>query len=249
MDMRDVVTTVVGRPVTAEDVIVHLKADGTFRNAIYQLIEVQVIALKCEELEISCSEEEFRDYADMKRRLMGLFNAEDMNRYCKWYGIVMSQWNEMVNSELLRSKLQKEIIADADVEAYFEDHKNDFLMASLSRIVCSDENQAQAALATINEGGDDFAAVARKVSIEKNTRSAGGYMGSVKYGSLPKTINDAVFAADAGSVLGPFEQSGYWTLYRIDDVKNTELDDAQRKSISDQLFARWLKDEVLSVKA
>ncbi|MGI9304946.1 MAG: peptidylprolyl isomerase [Gammaproteobacteria bacterium] len=249
MDMRDVITTVVGRPVTAEDVIVHLKADGTFRNAIYQLIEVQVIALKCEELKITCSEEDFRDYADTKRRLMGLFSAEDMNRYCKWYGIVMSQWNEMVRNELLRTKLQKKIITDADVGAYFEDHKNDFYMATLSRIVCPDEEQAQAALGAIRDDGDDFAAVARKVSIEKNTRAAGGYLGSVKYGTLPRAINDAVFSENPGSVLGPFEQSGYWTIYRIEEVKNTELDDAQTKNISDQLFTRWLKDEVLSVKA
>ena len=223
MQMHDVITTVVGRRITAQDVIEHLKFDGTFRKAIYRIIEAHIIALECEELKVSISEEEFSEYADTKRRLMGLFSAEDMNRYCRSHGVVMKQWNKLVHDELLRNKLKREIILDEDTEAFFEEHKNDFLMVSLSRIVCAERQRADDAMQMINDGDEDFAAVARKLSIEKNTRAAGGYLGSIKVGTLPKTINDAVFSTAPGCVLGPFEQSGYWTLYRVEELKKRPI--------------------------
>lgn len=90
MEMHDVLTTVSGKPITVEDVIVHLKGTGTFRNAIYQLIEHRVIDFKCKELRVNVGDSEFRDYARTRRRLLGLTNAVDMSRYCRWHGITSS---------------------------------------------------------------------------------------------------------------------------------------------------------------
>jgi hypothetical protein len=231
------------------DVILHLKVNGTFRNAIYQLIEARIIIRKCKELDIVVSDKEFHAHAETKRRLLGLPNAIDLNRYCRWHGIVLEQWNSVVQQELLRHKLQDRIISCKDVENYFEKHKNDFMTASVSRLVCSSYEAVQQAKQRIDVQGDDFATVARKTSIEKNTRIAGGYLGSVKYDTLPHPINEAVFSAASGSVLGPFQQSGYWVLYRLEERRNTELDETLRKNIAHRLFNQWLQKFVLSAKA
>ncbi|MGI0015396.1 MAG: hypothetical protein ACREBU_18420, partial [Nitrososphaera sp.] len=87
MEMQDVLTTVNGTPITVDDVTVYLKVSGTFRNAIYQLIETRVIAAKGEEFNIQIGDRDFYGHVDAKRRLLGLHNAMDMNRYCKWHGI------------------------------------------------------------------------------------------------------------------------------------------------------------------
>jgi hypothetical protein len=71
MEMQDVVTTVSGNPIKVEDIIVHLKVNGAFRNTIYQLIENRVVALKCRELNIGISDNEFYAHADTKRRMLG----------------------------------------------------------------------------------------------------------------------------------------------------------------------------------
>lgn len=249
MQMHDVLTTVSGKPVTVEDVIVHLKGNGTFRNAIYRLIENRVIALECKELEITIGDQEFRDHSQTRRRLLGLANAIDMSRYCRWHGITMEQWNDIMRCDLLRQKLKDRLITKKDVEAHFETHKHHFMMASVSRIVCATANDAEAARRQIQDQGEDFAAVARKVSLERNTRTSGGYVGCIKSGTLPTPINQAVFAARPGELLGPFEQSGYWVLYRLDERRNTELDESLRNNISEQLFNRWLHDKALSIKA
>lgn len=249
MEMQDVLTTVSGKPITVQDVTVHLKVNGTFRNAIYQLIEARVVDLKCREFNISIGDNEFYEYSDTKRRLLGLFNAVDMNRYCKWHGIVMDQWNDAVRQEILRKKLKEKIVSDAEITAFFEEHQNEFKTAYLLRIVCTDSAEAERAKEQIVNQGEDFSIMARRLSIEKNTRMAGGYLGCIKYGTLPKPIDQAVFSGQPGQVLGPFEQSGYWALYKVEEISTPVLDDALKKSVSDLLFARWLQREVLNARA
>lgn len=248
MEMQDVLTTVNGAPITVGEVTVQLKVNGTFRNAIYQLIEARVITAKSQELNIQISEREFYEYADTKRRLLGLLNAIDMNRYCKWHGILMDQWNDAVRLELLRKKLKEKIITDADVIQFFGEHKNDFVMAYVSRIVCAEQASAHQAKERIVAHREDFATVARKISMEKNTRIAGGFLGGIKPGTLPKPIEQEIFAAPPDSVLGPYEQSGYWVLYRVEEINTPALNETLRQQICDHLFGKWLQKEVLSAK-
>lgn len=249
MEMLDVLTTVNGKTITVQDVTIHLKVNGIFRNAIYQLIEARVVDFRCQEFNICISDNEFYEYADTKRRLLGLSNAIDMNRYCKWHGIVMDQWNDAVRQEILRKKLKERIVADAEITAFFEEHKNEFKTAYLLRIVCTDDAEAQQVKEEIVSQEKDFSIVARRVSIEKNTRMAGGYLGCIKYGTLPKVIDQAVFSGQPGHVLGPFEQSGYWVLYKIEEISNPVLDDTLKKNISDHIFTQWLRKEVFNARA
>ena len=137
------VTTVSGNPIKVEDIIVHLKVNGAFRNTIYQLIENRVVALKCRELNISISDNEFYAHADTKRRMLGLVNATDMNKYCKWHGIMMDQWNEVIRQEILRNKLKDAVVSTAQVNHFFAEHKSEFTTACVSRIVCADHPTAQ----------------------------------------------------------------------------------------------------------
>jgi peptidylprolyl isomerase len=249
MEMLDILTTVHGKPITVEDVTVHLKVNGTFRNAIYQLIEAKVVALKCQEFNIRIGDNEFHEYADTKRRLLSLSNAIDMNRYCRWHGIVMDQWNAAVRQEILRKKLREAVVTATEITAYFEKHKDEFKAAYLLRIVCADHEEARQVKERVVSQGEDFSLLARRVSIEKSSRMAGGYLGCIKYGTLPKPIDQAIFSAQPGQVLGPFEQSGYWVLYKAEEISNPILDENMKKNISDQLFAQWLQREVLHARA
>jgi hypothetical protein len=249
MEMHDVLTTVSGEPVTVADVIVHLKGNGTFRSAIYQLIEYRVITFKCKELRVKTEEQEFRQYAQTRRRLLGLTSAVDMSRYCRWHGITLDQWNTMIRRDLLRKKLKDRLITRRDVEAHFEAHKHNFMTASVSRIVCATANDAEAAKERIEKHGEDFGTVARSMSLERNTRASGGYVGCIKSGTLPQPINQAVFTARPGDTLGPFEQSGYWVLYRVVERQNTTLDETLHNNIAEQLFNRWLRDRARHAKA
>jgi hypothetical protein len=249
MEIQDVVATVHGEAITVAAVITHLKGNGAFRNAIVQCIETQVIALKCKDFGIKITNEEFYSHTETKRRLLGLYDAIAMNNYCKWHGMTMDQWEQMVQQEVLRQKLKEKVVSAVDLDSYFQTNKQHYWMACLSRIVCVSSSEADEVKTILLAGKEEFATAAKRVSIERNTRIAGGYLGSVKYGTLPPAINQAIFAASPGAILGPYQQNNYWAIYRIEEFVNHELNDTLKKHISDQIFSDWLRKEVLMARA
>ena len=70
------------------------------------------------------------------------------------------------------------------------------------REIVAATNMEAARLKTLAEAGD-FAEIARTASIRAETRGAGGDLGAVTRAQLGP-LADAVFAAEAGAVLGPF---------------------------------------------
>ena len=244
MEMNDQLTTVNGKPVTVHDVFVFLKATGHFRNAIYEVIEIEVIMQKAESMGVSVSSAELQEHSDAKKRWMGLTSTVDWHNHCRWVGINEEQWNRMVTIELLRKKLQRRVIGAAEIRKYFSSNKAKLLTARLSRIVCADESGARKVIAHVKVRPDDFSLMARQHSIEEQTRNSGGYLGSFNGGILPAEIEKAVFSASSGEVLGPFEENGHWTLYRVEGLDHAELDDALRTYISEKLFSEWLHNEV-----
>jgi hypothetical protein len=53
MELGTAVTTVKGDAISVADVILHLKAKGTFRTAIYEIIEQRVIKYKLREHDVT----------------------------------------------------------------------------------------------------------------------------------------------------------------------------------------------------
>ena len=249
MEMNDELTTVNGKPVTVHDVFVFLKANGHFRNAIYEVIEIAVILQKAESMGISVSSAELQEHSDAKKRWLGLNGVVDWHNHCRWVGINEEQWNRMVRIELLRKKLQRRVIGAAEIRKYFSHNKAKFLTARLSRIVCADAAGAQTIVAHVKSRPDDFSLMARQHSVEEQTRNSGGYLGSFNYGILPAEIEKAVFSARSGEVLGPFLENGHWTLYRVEGLDHAELDDALRTYIAEKLFSDWLHNEVNIARA
>lgn len=249
MDMNDELTTVNGKPVTVHDVFVFLKATGHFRNAIYDVIEIEVIKQKAESMGIGVSEAEIREHSDAKKRWLGLNGTLDWRNHCRWVGINAEQWNKVVRTELLRTKLQRRAIGAAEIKRYFNGNKAKLLTARLSRIVCAEEAIANRLIARVRLQPDDFPLMARQYSIEEQTRNGGGYLGSFNCGILPAEIEQAVFSAQPSEVLGPFQENGHWTLYRVEGIDHAELDDALRTYIAEKLFSEWLHNEVDIAKA
>lgn len=248
MEMKDELTSVNGKPVTVHDVFVFLKATGHFRNAIYDVIEIEVIKQKAQVMEVGVSPAELQEYSDAKKRWLGLNSTADWNNHCRWVGINEEQWNSVIRTELLRKKLQRRVIEAAEIRRYFSNNKAKLQTARLSRIVCADEAGAKRIISHVRTRPDDFSLMARQHSIEEQTRISGGYLGSFNSGILPGEIEKAVFAAQPGAVLGPFPENGHWTLYRVEGLDRAELDDALRTYIGEKLFSDWLHNEVNSAK-
>ncbi|GEM_PF-1353617 len=237
-------TTVRGKPITVDDVLLYLKTTGVFRNAIYQIISIEVVMLKARELRLSVSEEELHAYSKARRESMGLLEATAMNEYCKWLGITFDHWQKQIEIELLRQRLKKTLFPEARIREYFDAHRRELKTLSVSRMVLREAPPLEEFAAQIRAGKRDFSVLAREHSLEQNTRVAGGYLGRIRWGMLPADVEKALFASTAGALVGPVAQDGYWVLYRVDDVQDAEYSDELKEQISERLFAEWLEHEV-----
>ncbi|MBI3830143.1 MAG: peptidylprolyl isomerase [Planctomycetes bacterium] len=240
MELQDALIHVNGSRVTVADVLLQLKVTGVFRDEVCRLVENQVILEKAKELGLEVSDAEFYDFAQAKRHHWGLTRAEEMNEYCRANGVTMEQWEEVTRSELLRAKIRSKVVEERAINDYFESHRDLMKTVSVSRIVCADSRKADEIKRAALEGNDSFSELARKNSKEESTRIAGGFLGSVKRGMLPKKADEAIFAAKVGDIAGPFVENGCCTLYKIDAIRDAELTDTMRREVADRIFSAWL---------
>ena len=111
------------------------------------------------------------------------------------------------------------------------------------------ETQAAADLvfAELAEGGD-FAEIARERSQDTGNAVFGGEIGWITRDMVPYSFSKAVFAADAGTILEPFESDFGWHVVEIHDRRATNsvpIDDV-RDDIEEFLRFRAI-EETLSV--
>ena len=79
-----------------------------------------------------------------------------------------------------------------------------------------------------------------KLSDTTNAKFAGGYLGNVRRGMMLPNIEEAVFSASQDDVVGPFSESGLWTLYKICAVHDSEPGAGLRDWVRNQMFNDWL---------
>jgi hypothetical protein len=247
MEMQDTLIIVNGRRITVADVVVYFKATGVFRDAVCRLVELDAIRGKLPGLRIEISEAELIEFAAAKRHFAGLEHAEAMNEYCHSNGITMAHWLAVTKDELMLQKVRSKVVAERDIAEYFV--RNQALMRTVvvSRIVCRDQAMA-ANIVRRALAGESFSELARCFSVEESTRQCGGYLGAVRRRMLPAAVDDKVFAARVNDVLGPFREGGYWSVYKVEAMREAELGNVLKKEIADQLFKTWLRQAIAATR-
>lgn len=249
MQSDTVVTTVRGEKITVADVIVQLKLKGVFRSSIYELIEQRVIERAAEDFGVAPSAHVVDLLAQKRRHELGVADDDTFERYLKFHGVGKGAWLRSVRVDAQRDALKNYIATPRRLNEEFRRDSERFASASVARIVCRDRAEAEHVFSLGKSGGADFLLLARDYSTDENTRLAGGYIGAVNRGILPAEVEAAVFAAQAGAVLGPFREHGIWTVYKVHAINPPKLNDALKAVLAERIFAQWLRDQVCSVPA
>lgn len=243
MKIDDVLVIVEGKPIRVEDVLVHLKASGIFRNAACQLVEFEVIEKYAREQGIAFTEEELHNYLEGKRRYLGLPTASHLQTYFRNNGITYEQWRRAAERELIREKVRKAIANEKVIQSYYEAHRDAHRTVSLSRIV-AERREILEEVKKKAEAGESFFQLARTYSIEESTRISGGFLGTILWSRLPAKMAEVLSKAKVNDILGPFQENHRWTIYRLDAMNEPELTPSLRREIEERLFAEWLHQAV-----
>jgi parvulin-like peptidyl-prolyl isomerase len=244
MELDTAVTTVKGDAITVADVILHLKAKGTFRTAIYEIIEQRVIEYKLQELGTLLPKADIDERVQSRRTMLGLRDEAAFTAYLKHFGLSRDQWLATIAAETRRERLRDAIVTKDMVQTYYRQNSSRFTSVSVARIACRTKGDAERALAAATDRLTDFVELARQYSVDENTRFSGGYIGNLKRGMLPAEVDERAFACTDDGIIGPFNENGMWTIYKVYSRTVTKLNEALVKQIRDVIFEEWLRHQV-----
>jgi parvulin-like peptidyl-prolyl isomerase len=152
------------------------------------------------------------------------------------------------------------LLADAEVpvepveaEQYYRTHQREFELPErlrLHHILVATAGEAQRIAARLR-AGEDFAAVARELSLDPSA-PVGGDQGEIAVDDLPPGFAAQVARLMPGEVSEPIQASDGWHLFRLDarlearlrsfEEVSPEISDRLRRQRSDALLARRLAE-------
>lgn len=250
MQSDAVVTTVRGERIRVADVIVHLKMRGTFRSAIYELIEHRVVEQAATAFGVSVTAQAVEQLAQARRHEHGAVDDRSFAEYLRFHGVSREQWMRSIRLEALREALKWHVATPRRLTELFRRHPGRFQSVSLARVVCRNRAEAERVFAEASNGTQEFIVLARDHSVDEASRLSGGYFGNVTRGILPPEVEERAFVAKADEVIGPFrEAGGLWSVYKVYAVNTPKLNDALKAMLADQIFQEWLREQVCTVPA
>src|SRR5262249_24392417 len=178
--------------------------------------------------------------ADVCRKARGLHKASETQAWLAERRLGVEDFQALVERPLLRRKLA-EHLTSGQVERYFAENRSQFDRARLSQILVGREGIASELLAQITEDGADFAALARKHSLDETSAPAGGSLGVVDRKNLSPPDDAAGFGARPGDVVGPFKTPQGFHVIKVEEILPAQLDDKTTEAIRDRLFEDWLR--------
>ncbi|WP_319778228.1 peptidylprolyl isomerase [Maridesulfovibrio sp.] len=249
MDLNATITTVYGTPIRGKDVVDLLKVEGSFRSAVYGLIEREVVKTKFQEYKIKYSDREYKQFLISRKVESGVPCARSMAKFCRLNGVTELLWEEHAKVLFYKEKVKEFVVTPVKIKDYFKQNKLCFSSLEVSRIVVKDKKTIDFIHNMCTQKGKHFATLAKKYSLDENTGKLGGSLGLIRRGTLPHDVEKELFSCKKGDICGPYNEAGLWTLYKIFSKKTPKLTKSLEEYISGIIFSDWLRSHVLEAKA
>jgi len=225
---------------TAAEVVKYLNLSGQGSSIYAAMIRDREVVKKAEALSLSIPDEALQASVDQYRSSRGMYNVEETLESLQRSGLAIDDLEVFCEVSLLTQSLKHHLADTAAIEAYFVNNRARFDRARISILIVDKAPLADELAMQVTEDEADFHALARKHSIDLNTRFGGGYLGFVARNALSEALSAKVFNADAGQLLGPFEMNGNYQLVLVEEVVKPELDERIKAEIQEALFMEWL---------
>jgi peptidyl-prolyl cis-trans isomerase SurA len=213
------------------------------REVLERIIEEHLLLAQADELKLSVTSEEIDRSIEQIKKDYGLTDAQ-LNDELRKQGMNMASYRQSTRKEILRYRVlniavgSKVQVSDNDVQSWYERNMKagSNLQVKVSHIFVVIPENADAAKVLEREryakkilgraqAGEDFAALAKELSEDPNTRAEGGDLGYFgKEMGLPKPVEELVFSMKVGDVGGPVRgNQGFHVIKLVDrrakDVK------------------------------
>jgi foldase protein PrsA len=165
-------------------------------------------------------------------------NQADFQKFLVRSGLTQADVFYQQRNQLLQQKLTEKVtkdqgkVTDAQIQAYYDKNQSKFATPERRdlRIVLTKSkakaDQARNAL----DSGQSWKSVTSKYSIDQASKAQGGKLSGVAKGQQEKALDDAIFKADKGKLVGPVKtQFGYYILEvgKVTPAKQQSLEDSK----------------------
>jgi foldase protein PrsA len=165
-------------------------------------------------------------------------NQADFQKFLVRSGLTQADVFYQQRNQLLQQKLTEKVtkaqgkVTDAQIQAYYDKNKSKFATPERRdlRIVLTKTkakaDQARSAL----DSGQSWKSVTSKYSIDQASKAQAGKLSGVAKGQQEKALDDAIFKADKGKLVGPVKtQFGYYILEvnKISAAKQQSLEQSK----------------------
>lgn len=199
--------------------------------------------------QVEAKVKEFADEANGREQLEQAAAAQ---------GIAKEDLRDAVEDLVIREAISDKLVADvtvtdAQLRAQYAKSLPQLDIARIAHIAVAKKATADKVAADARKGGD-FAALAKKHSLDTETAATGGELGEVGNGSgkFEQVFMKAIFGAEKGEVVGPIKAQSGFEIVKILDRRTTSFAAARdrlRREVLDQERTKRFEEYVTKLKA
>jgi foldase protein PrsA len=197
------------------------------RDQVMQLLtSFQWIEGEAEEQGIKVSDAEVKKTFEEQKKQSFPKDA-DYQKFLKDYDQTEEDILQRIKLDLLSNKIRDKIIkgkdkvSDAQIEDFYNKNKERFAQPErrdLRIVLTKGEAKANEAKAAL-ENGELWKSVAKQYSIDEASKAQGGKLPAQSEGTLEKSLDEAVFKAKKGDIVGPVKtQFGYY-VFEVEKIQ------------------------------
>lgn len=231
---------------TTEDLVRYLKINNKFDALIEDMITEYLATVEASKLGVDVTDVEVQQEADLVRRSLGLHRAQDTFDFLDNIGLTVEGFEQSLRDTLLRRKAIDAVCSETAVEEHYELHSPKYESVEISRILVDSEGKAREAIAILEEEPEEFASMAKSLSLDQESADKGGQIGTFSRGELQSEMESKIFNGAVGEVMGPFdvEDGKFYEIYLITKRHTPKLDLATKKAIAKTLYDQWIDERL-----
>lgn len=185
---------------------------------------------------IKVTDKEAQKQLSDARKQAQLDKNDAWQRFLVRSGLTVSDILFQQRSSLLEQKVTDKItkstgkVTDAQIQAYYDSHKQSFAQPERRdiRVVLTKTEDAANTAKSALDSGESWTAVAKQYSTDASTKNQGGKLAGVAKGQQEKALDDAVFAAQQGTIGGPVKTQFGWYVFEV-----TKITPGSQQSLAD----------------
>jgi foldase protein PrsA len=144
-------------------------------------------------------------------------------------------------------------LSEDSLRKYYDEHKADFSLNCVSHILVRSKAEADSTLARL-KGGEDFAAVAKAVSLDKGTVPNGGDLDCSPKGAFVPEFDQAASELEVGKLSDPVQTQYGFHILRVRERKETSFEESQDQirtllnAQSQTAYRQFLRQSLSSIR-